>query len=64
MPEFPAPSKPGDPYRCPRCREVHLVEQPYADATTAAQHYLYVTCRGDQYFVGQVLPTADRRPRT
>jgi hypothetical protein len=34
------------------CRQTHVVEQPYADRSTAEKMHLYVTCRGQQYFVG------------
>jgi RNase P subunit RPR2 len=42
----------GDTYPCPRCRQPHVVEQPYRDRTTAERSHLYVTCRGAHYFVG------------
>jgi hypothetical protein len=38
---------------CPRCRQWHVVEQPYAAATTAEREYRYVTCGPHRYFVGQ-----------
>lgn len=57
MPEPPR-LRAGDSYACPRCRRPHIVEQPYADRTTAEQRHLYVTCRGDQYFVG-IAPRED-----
>ena len=46
----------GDPYSCPRCRTPHVIEQPLADRSTAERTHLYITCRGEQYFVGQVVP--------
>ena len=52
--------KAGDPYPCPRCHVPHVVDQPYADSTTADRSHLYVTCQGQRYFVGQVI--ADRKP--
>lgn len=42
----------GDAYSCPRCRQSHVVEQPYRDRSTAERSHLYVTCRGARYFVG------------
>lgn len=48
------PLKAGDPYRCPRCRRPHVVEQPYATSrTTAERLHLFITCGGGRYFVGQ-----------
>lgn len=46
--------QPGDPYPCRRCSQVHVLEQPYAERTTAERLHLYVTCRGQRYFVGQL----------
>lgn len=51
----------GDEVECPRCHRWHAVEQPNAAETTAAQHFLYVRCRGALYFVGQ-LGTESRWP--
>lgn len=51
----------GDLYRCPRCQQQHVVEQPYFEDSTAARQFLYVLCRGDQYFVG-VSPTTRELP--
>ena len=48
------PLKPGDSNRCPHCYQDHIVEQSYAQVTTAERIHLYVTCQGQQYFVGQV----------
>jgi hypothetical protein len=50
----PTPLHRGLEVRCPHCRQWHVIEQPYADDSTAAQSHLYVTCRCDRYFVGQV----------
>jgi hypothetical protein len=47
----------GEPYPCPRCHTPHVIEQPYADRSTAERTHLYVVCRGDRYFVGQVKET-------
>lgn len=55
--------KAGDAYPCPRCRTTHVVEQPYVYRSTAERGHLYVTCRGEQYFVGQVR-AADREEHT
>src|SRR5687767_7684065 len=54
------PLKPGDSYRCPNCDQVHVVEQPYAQVTTAERIHLYVTCQGQRYFVGQVQASCPR----
>lgn len=32
-----------------------MVEQPYADRSTAERSHLYITCGGQRYFVGQAL---------
>ncbi len=53
MPDTPL--RPGDPYRCLRCHTDHVIEQPSADRTTAERNFLYITCRGERYFVGQVV---------
>lgn len=45
----------GNPYPCPRCHTDHVIEQPYADRSTAERTHLYITCRGERYFVGQRL---------
>jgi hypothetical protein len=50
----------GDAYRCPRCHGTHVVEQPYADRSTAERSHLYVTCQGQRYFVGQVTLPRER----
>jgi hypothetical protein len=42
----------GDAYPCPRCRQPHVVTQPYRDRSTAERSHLYVTCGGQLYFVG------------
>lgn len=55
---MPEPLQPGDRYSCPRCHQVHVVELPYADRSTAERLHLYVTCRDQRYFVGQ-LPAVD-----
>lgn len=54
----------GDSYPCPRCRTPHVVEQPYLDRTTAERNHLYVTCRGDHYFVGVAARADDRSALT
>jgi len=54
MPDTP-PLRPGDPYRCPRCHTAHVIEQPYADRSTAERTHLYIPCRGNRYFVGQAV---------
>jgi len=56
------PLRPGDPYRCPRCHLDHVIDQPYADHSTAERTHLYITCRGARYFVGQVIETPRRAP--
>lgn len=50
----------GAPYRCPRCHTDHVIEQPYADQSTAARTHLYITCRGEKYFIGQVVEQLER----
>lgn len=35
----------GDSYRCPRCHIDHVVEQPFAHATTAERPYLNAICQ-------------------
>lgn len=54
------PLRPGDPYPCPRCRTPHVIEQPFQDRSTAERTHLYITCRGERYFVGQVIRPQER----
>lgn len=58
----PAPPRliPGELFRCPHCQRDHVVEQPYAAASTADREFMYVRCRGDLYFVGFVRRPSDR----
>lgn len=53
MPET-SPLAVGAPYYCSRCHTPHVTEQPYADRSTAQRTHLYITCRGEHYYVGQL----------
>jgi hypothetical protein len=53
------PENVGKEIPCRICGGRHVIERPYADSTTADRTHLYVTCRGQRYFIGQV---ADPEP--
>jgi hypothetical protein len=50
----------GKAIPCDRCGGVHVIERPYADRTTAERTHLYITCRGQRFFVGIVHETGVR----
>lgn len=54
------PDDVGTEVKCQRCQNLHVLEQPYADKTTAERTHVYVTCRGQRYFVGQVVQSVKR----
>jgi hypothetical protein len=47
--------KPGEEQHCPRCGEWHVLEQKRADSRVPYElSMLFVTCRGQLYFAGNI----------
>jgi hypothetical protein len=45
----------GDEQHCPRCRAWHVLEQRHVEGVTAYERMmLYVTCRGERFYVGMI----------
>ena len=60
--DVPAPGeRPGIGDPAPPDRDAADGGRPQADRSTAERTHLYITCRGDRYYVGQVILRASDR---